>query len=180
MRAAVLEAASSKLVEAAILLLLAGEDRLATEVEEITELVDFSALVEPLDAHAPKYPTLTALRIDCISDFLNHPRLLPKPVRERSDLLASLNGLVACHHRGLCRGGLYARRVLLPAMPHGKAEADQLASTNLDGTHHRIAFSTAALREVRRVGAKRQAVANGGLARQAAGTQRMTRGASLD
>jgi hypothetical protein len=52
-QAELLEAASSKLTEAAILLLVAGEDHLATEVEEITERVDFSAHVEPLDA--PKY-----------------------------------------------------------------------------------------------------------------------------
>ena len=42
-RAELLEAASSKLTEAAILLLVAGEDHLATEVEEIMELADFSA-----------------------------------------------------------------------------------------------------------------------------------------
>ena len=41
-RAEILEAASSKLTEAAILLLVAGEDHLATEVEEIMELADFS------------------------------------------------------------------------------------------------------------------------------------------
>jgi len=57
-RAELLEAASSKLTEAAILLLVAGEDRLATEVEEMTERVDFS--VQPLEA--PKYPPLTVLR----------------------------------------------------------------------------------------------------------------------
>ena len=44
-----LEAASSKLIEAALLLLVAGEDHLATEVEEITERVDSSALVPPLE-----------------------------------------------------------------------------------------------------------------------------------
>ena len=59
-RAELLEAASSKLTEAAILLLVAGEDHLATEVEEITERVDFSAHVQPLEA--PAYPSLTALR----------------------------------------------------------------------------------------------------------------------
>jgi hypothetical protein len=48
-RAEVLEAASSKLIEAALLLLVAGEDHLATEVEEITERVDSSALVPPLE-----------------------------------------------------------------------------------------------------------------------------------
>ena len=58
-RAELLEAVSSKLTEAAILL-LGGEDRLATEVEEITERVDFSAHVQPLEA--PKYPPLTVLR----------------------------------------------------------------------------------------------------------------------
>ena len=35
-RAEVLEVASSKLIEAALLLLVAGEDHLATKVEEIT------------------------------------------------------------------------------------------------------------------------------------------------
>ena len=45
-RAELLEAASSKLIEAAILLLVAGEDHLATEVEEIMELADFSARVQ--------------------------------------------------------------------------------------------------------------------------------------
>ena len=59
-RLELLEAVSSKLTEAAILLLVGGEDRLATEVEEITERVDFSAHVQPLEA--PKYPTLTVLR----------------------------------------------------------------------------------------------------------------------
>ena len=59
-RAEVLEAASSKLIEAALLLLVAGEDHLATEVEEITERVDFGALVQPLEE--PDYPPLTALR----------------------------------------------------------------------------------------------------------------------
>jgi hypothetical protein len=49
MRAELLEAASSKLIEAALLLLVAGEDHLATEVEEITERVEFSALVPPLE-----------------------------------------------------------------------------------------------------------------------------------
>jgi hypothetical protein len=54
-RAEVLEAASSKLIEAALLLLVAGEDHLATEVEEITERVDStSALVPPLEE--PVYP----------------------------------------------------------------------------------------------------------------------------
>ena len=48
-RGEVLEAASSKLIEAALLLLVAGEDHLATEVEEITERVDSSALVSPLE-----------------------------------------------------------------------------------------------------------------------------------
>ena len=59
-RAELLEAASSKLTEAAILVLVAGEDRLATEVEEITERVDFSAHVQPFEA--PKYPPLTVLQ----------------------------------------------------------------------------------------------------------------------
>ena len=59
-RAEVLEAASSKLIEAALLLLVAGEDHLATEVEEITERVDFGALVQLLEE--PDYPPLTALR----------------------------------------------------------------------------------------------------------------------
>ena len=54
-RAEVLEAASSKLIEAALLLLVAGEDHLATEVEEITERVDSSALVPPLEEE-PVYP----------------------------------------------------------------------------------------------------------------------------
>ena len=45
-----IETASSKLIEAALLLFVAGEDRLSTEVEEITERVDCSALVRPLEA----------------------------------------------------------------------------------------------------------------------------------
>ena len=49
-RLELLETASSRLTEAAILLLVGGEDRLSTEVEEITERVDFSALVRPLEA----------------------------------------------------------------------------------------------------------------------------------
>ena len=56
-RAEVLEAASSKLIEAALLLLVAGEDHLATKVEEITERVDFSALVPPLEEFV--YPPLS-------------------------------------------------------------------------------------------------------------------------
>ena len=40
-RLELLEAVSSKLTEAAILLLVGGEARLATEVEEITDRVDF-------------------------------------------------------------------------------------------------------------------------------------------
>ena len=47
-RLELLEAVSSKLTEAAILLLVGGEARLATEVEEITDRVDFSAHVQPL------------------------------------------------------------------------------------------------------------------------------------
>jgi hypothetical protein len=39
--------------------------------------------------------------------------------------------------------------VLLPSMPRDQAEADQLAPPHLDGTHHRTALSTAALRRVR-------------------------------
>ena len=58
-RAELLEAASSKLTEAAILLLVAGEDHLATEVEEIMELADFSARVQLREA--PEYPPLTVL-----------------------------------------------------------------------------------------------------------------------
>ena len=50
-RAELLESASSRLIEAALFLLVAGEDRLSTEVEEITERVDFSAYVQPLEAH---------------------------------------------------------------------------------------------------------------------------------
>jgi hypothetical protein len=49
-QAELLEAASSKLTEAAILLLVAGVEHLATEVEEITERVDFGAHVQPLEA----------------------------------------------------------------------------------------------------------------------------------
>jgi hypothetical protein len=56
-RAEVLEAASSKLIEAALLLLVAGEDHLATKVEEITERVDSSALVPPLEES--DYPPLS-------------------------------------------------------------------------------------------------------------------------
>jgi hypothetical protein len=52
-RLELLEAVSSKLTEAAILLLVGGEDRLATEVEEITERVDFSAHVQPLALVSP-------------------------------------------------------------------------------------------------------------------------------
>ena len=59
-RAELLEAASSKLTEAAILLLVAGEDHLATEVEEIMELADVSARVQLHEA--PEYPPLTVLR----------------------------------------------------------------------------------------------------------------------
>ena len=57
-RAEVLEAASSKLIEAALLLLVAGEDHLATEVEGITERVDSSALVSPLEG--PVYLLLSS------------------------------------------------------------------------------------------------------------------------
>ena len=56
-RAEVLEVASSKLIEAALLLLVAGEDHLATEVEKITERVDSSALVPPLEESV--YPPLS-------------------------------------------------------------------------------------------------------------------------
>ena len=56
-RAEVLEVASSKLIEAALLLLVAGEDHLATEVEKITEGVDSAALVPPLEE--PVYPPLS-------------------------------------------------------------------------------------------------------------------------
>jgi hypothetical protein len=59
-RAELLETASSKLIEAALLLLVAGEDRLSTEVEEITERVEFSAYVEPFEA--PEYSPMTALQ----------------------------------------------------------------------------------------------------------------------
>ena len=59
-RAELLEAASSKLIEVALLLLVAGEDRLSTEVEEITERVDFRAHVQPLEV--PEYSPMTALR----------------------------------------------------------------------------------------------------------------------
>jgi hypothetical protein len=59
-RTELLEAASSRLIEAAIMLYLAGEDRLAIEVERITERVEFGALVRPLEA--PEYAPLTALR----------------------------------------------------------------------------------------------------------------------
>ena len=56
-RAEVLEVASSKLIEVALLLLVAGEDHLATEVEEITERVDLSALVPPREEAV--YPPLS-------------------------------------------------------------------------------------------------------------------------
>jgi hypothetical protein len=59
-RAELLEAASSKLTEAAIFLLVAGEDHLATEVEEIMERADLTARVQPLEV--PEYPPLTVLR----------------------------------------------------------------------------------------------------------------------
>ena len=49
-RAELLETASSRLIEVALLLLVAGEDRLSTEVEEIMERVDFRAYVQPLEA----------------------------------------------------------------------------------------------------------------------------------
>jgi hypothetical protein len=49
-RAELLESASSRLIEAALFLLVAGEDRLSTEVEEITERVDFNAHVRSLEA----------------------------------------------------------------------------------------------------------------------------------
>ena len=49
-RAEILEAASSKLIEVALLLLVAGEDRLSTDVEGIAERVDFTAHVQPLEA----------------------------------------------------------------------------------------------------------------------------------
>ena len=45
----------------------------------------------------------------------------------------------------------YAYRVLLPAMPHDEAEADQLAASHLDGPHHRAAVCTAPLCGVRQV-----------------------------
>jgi hypothetical protein len=57
MREELLEAASSKLIEVALLLLVAGEDHLATEVEEIMERVDSSALILPLEE--PVYPPLS-------------------------------------------------------------------------------------------------------------------------
>ena len=57
-RAEVLEVVSSKLIEAALLLLVAGEDHLATEVEEITERVDSSALVPPLEEQPQKWLTV--------------------------------------------------------------------------------------------------------------------------
>ena len=44
-------------IEAALLLLVAGEDHLATEVEKITERMDSSALVPPLEE--PVYPPLS-------------------------------------------------------------------------------------------------------------------------
>jgi hypothetical protein len=57
MREELLEAASNKLIEAALLLLVAGEDHLATDVEKIAEWVDSSALVLPLKESV--YPSLS-------------------------------------------------------------------------------------------------------------------------
>jgi hypothetical protein len=59
-RAELLETASGRLIEVALLLLVAGEDRLSTEVEGITERVDFNAHVQPLEA--PKYSPMAALQ----------------------------------------------------------------------------------------------------------------------
>ena len=71
------------------------------------------------------------------------------------------HGLAACHHRGICRGRVYARRVLLPAMPRDETEADQLAPPHLDGPHHRTAIRETSLCGVRQSASLRQAVATG-------------------
>ena len=63
----------------------------------------------------------------------------------------------------------------LPAMPHDEAEADQLASSSLDGTGpSRAAISTAALCGMRRLGSLSQAGANRRCAREAFGAQRVS------
>jgi hypothetical protein len=58
-RVELLEAASNKLTEAAILLLVAGEGHLATEIEDIKERVDFDNHIQPLEA--PKISSTTIL-----------------------------------------------------------------------------------------------------------------------
>src|SRR5262245_42125079 len=67
-RAEVFEAASSKLIEAALLLLVAGEDHLATEVEEIMGRVDSTSALVPL-LEEPVYPPLS-LSGKCTCDAL--------------------------------------------------------------------------------------------------------------
>jgi hypothetical protein len=88
-----------------------------------------------------------------------------------SRLLCFGHGPAARHHRGVCRSRLYARPMLLPSMPRDAAKADQLASSHLDETDRRAAFSTTALRGMRRSGAFGQAVASGGRAGQAVGAK---------
>ena len=71
-----------------------------------------------------------------------------RPRHRAGPLLAvcSNDGASPRHHRRVCRRRLYARRVLLPAMPSYQAAADELASDNLDGAHTRSAISEIALR----------------------------------
>ena len=42
-------------------------------------------------------------------------------------------------------------RLLLPAMSHDEAEADQLAASHLDGPHHRATIRAVALCGLRRI-----------------------------
>src|SRR5262245_23387131 len=65
----------------------------------------------------------------------------------------------------------YTHTVLLSAMSRDEVEADQLASQDLDGPQHRSAFSTAALRSMRRGRSLGQAVATGECAGQAIGAE---------
>jgi len=58
----------------------------------------------------------------------------------------SQNGPASRDNRGICRRGLHAHRVLLPAMPRDKAAAYELAAANLDGAHTCSAFGALALR----------------------------------
>jgi hypothetical protein len=60
-------------------------------------------------------------------------------------------------------------------MPHDEAQADELASSHLDGTQHRATVRAASLCRVRRSIAFGQAVANGGRAGEAARAQGIAR-----